>query len=71
MGDSLGTLVTDFQGDQNRWGKFFWRRGDSPGLLGTSLLLPGQCILRLVGESSLPKALGRVSQFVEKGKNLS
>lgn len=57
MGDSLGTLVTDFQGDQNRWGKFFWRRGDSPGLLGTSLLLPGQCILRLVGELP-PQGLG-------------
>lgn len=56
MGDSLGTLVTDFQGGQNYWGKFFWRPGDFPGLLGTGLDLPGHCVMRLVEESSRPEA---------------
>lgn len=72
MGDSLGTLVTDFQGHQNGWGTFFWRRGDSLGRLGTGLLLPGQRILPEDEESSLPEAWdGFQKWFVENDKNLS
>lgn len=66
MGDSLGTLVADFQGEPNHWGKFFQKGHDPPGFLGTCLF-PEHHIPWLAEESSFPK----VSEFVETDKNLS
>lgn len=64
MGDSTGTLVTDFQGDPNHWGMFFQRGHDSPGFLGTCLF-PDQHIPQLVEECSFPKVCNEFQSLLK------